>query len=445
LDSAAAAALNLVGRAEARMNHFGEARAAFEQAAGVHPGKARNSPYLAALALRYSPGGNAESIARDTDEADATSTLTAVIRGLAINAPEDCVRRLGMLGQNAGCAALDAAAFLASLGMYDKAETVLQRLGDSTDFFQNCGPYPDYFLAYCLARQEKDGDAFLDRAPGKPLTRFFPHGTDALEVLQWAVKARPGDARAQYLLGITLAGLHRIEDAVACWEKSVELDSNTGQAWRLLGLHCWKKGNNLKRAESCYRQALAALPNDQIVLRDLAEVLTALNKRPEAILLAEKFPRDVLKRYDLGLWQGRAYLDEKRYDDCITFFNEARFSNWEGVTAPRDTWVTALLERGKMRLEAGRNAEALADFQAALTYPANLGVGRRYKRTDAEICYWNGKTLQALGRAEEARTQWQEGASQLCAADPPATFITVTPAQDEHVKKCKEALEALGK
>ena len=284
------------------------------------------------------------------------------------------------------------------------------------------------------------GGRYLKRAAKQPLAKCFPHGTHALEVLQWCVKARPQDGKARYLLGLTLAGLHRTDEAVACWEQAVALDPSNGHAWRLLGLHLWKKDKDLARAEDCYRKALAALPNDQIVLRDLTEVLTALGKRPEAILLAEALPQDLLKRYDLGLWLAKAYADEQCYDDCIAFLGDARFSNWEGVTTPRDTWAGALVARGKLRLEAGQNEAALADFQTALTYPENLGVGQRYKRTDAEVCYWNGRALQALGRMDQARAMWQEGAAQITSADPPATFITVTPAQDEHVRKCREAL-----
>jgi tetratricopeptide (TPR) repeat protein len=247
------------------------------------------------------------------------------------------------------------------------------------------------------------------------------------------------------LLGLTLAGLHRTDEAVACWEKAVEYDPQNGYAWRLLGLHHWKKDKDLEKAEVCYEKAHKTLPDDQIVLRDLTEVLTALKRVPEAIKLAEAMPQDLLKRYDLGLWLAKSYLAEKRYDDCINFLTEARFSNWEGVTTPRDTWASALVERGKLRLEAGKNNEALADFQTALTYPANLGVGQRYKRTDAETCFWTGKALQSLGRKDEARKIWQEGALQISKTDPPATFIAVTPEQDEHVKKCKEALDSANK
>ena len=93
--------------------------------------------------------------------------------------------------------------------------------------------------------------------------------------------------------------------------------------------------------------------------------------------------------------------------------------------------------------ESARREAALADFQEALTYPANLGVGRKYKPTEAEACYWAGKMLHQLGRAEEARAVWTEGAGQVDKQSPVLPFITVTDAQDGHVKKCAAALELL--
>ncbi len=440
------AGLNLAGRAEARLHHYKGARADFAKALELAGDNPHNCQYLAAVALALSPRKEAKRFAEGIAPNDQTNVFDDLAAGMAAGRPEEGVGRAGMLGKHAGFAVLEATALFADLGMHGDAAKALGRVESKTDFFKNCGPYPGYCRAYYMTMAKKGRtEKCLDNAAKAALTDFFPHGTHALEVLQWATRERPKDAKAQYLLGIVLAGLHRTDEAVPCWEKATALDPNIGQAWRLLGLHHWKMDKDLAKAESCYRQALATLPNDQIVLRDLTEVLTALNRRPEAILLAEKLPADVLKRYDLGLWLAKAYADEKRYDDCIAFLGDARFSNWEGVTSPRDIWVDGLVGRGKQRLEAGKNEEALADFQTALTYPANLGVGQRYKRTDAEVCYWNGKALEALGRVKEASGMWQEGASQISSAGPPATFIEVTPVQDEHVKKCKEALAMVKK
>ncbi len=239
------------------------------------------------------------------------------------------------------------------------------------------------------------------------------------------------------------ADLAKLDDAVAHWERAVELNPALHEAWRLLGLHAWKKENDLHKAEGCYRKAIETAAGDQLLYRDLAEILTALKRRPEAVELIQGMPHERVLRYDVSGWLAQALLDEGRYSDCIDFLSEARFSNWEASSRPRDLFVQALLARGKDYYRDGNYEAALGDFERALTYPENLEVGARYEETNAETQYWLGKACLALGRAEEAKLAWQAGAQQRTSADPALPFIRITPAQNEHVEKCRTALEVM--
>ena len=78
----------------------------------------------------------------------------------------------------------------------------------------------------------------------------------------------------------------------------------------------------------------------------------------------------------------------------------------------------------------GDAAGALADFEAALTYPTNLNVGRSDKPIEAPAQYWRGQALKTLNRTEEARAAWQAGAD---GAD-------VEGWQNEYREKCRAAL-----
>ena len=160
-----------------------------------------------------------------------------------------------------------------------------------------------------------------------------------------------------------------------------------------MGFQAWKQETNLDRAERCYRKALAARPHDQIVLRDLAAVLVALDRRGEAIRLIERVENP---RHDISLWLAHSYLAAGRLDDCIGFLSSIDIKNPEGSSEPHDVWVRALMTRGKERYEAQRMKLAAADFELALTYPPNLQVGQRYQPTDAETWFWLGKTLGAI-------------------------------------------------
>ncbi len=123
-----------------------------------------------------------------------------------------------------------------------------------------------------------------------------------------------------------------------------------------------------------------------------------------------------------------------RYNDCIDLLESTPyFVNWEGQTITWDIFHKAHIERGQQRFEDAKFESALQDFQAALTYPANIGVGRSNKPQEADAQYWKGKASQALGRLDEARSAWREGAG----------GVEGSSQQNKHRELCKEALAAL--
>ncbi|HRZ81143.1 MAG TPA: DUF5107 domain-containing protein [Candidatus Hydrogenedentes bacterium] len=449
-----AAGLNLAGRAAMNLGRLDEARSLFERAAAWAPQDRANRDSL--LAVRSVLGGG-ETLAKDLAAVrrDAPlDPLPALLEPLARGEVHTLVPALRGLGGDPVFNVLDAAAFFADHGQPAAALILLRAVIKDRTLFPQDDPFVLYAAAYYRDRLGDDAppplkvvpvDDLLARAAAAPLSKNFPHGAQAFAVLEWAVTRRPDAANAPYLLGLACAGAHRLDEAVARWEAAVALDPGLAPAWRLLGLHRWKKDADLAGAEECLRKALAAAPADQVVLRDLTAVLTALQRRPEALALVEALPAGVDVRYDLALWRAGALLGEKQYDRCLDLLRTGDFTNWEGSTRPRDLYTAALTARGKLRAEEGRTDEALADFREALTYPENLGVGRKYKPTEAEARYWAGKMLHQLGRTDEARAEWTEGASQVDRQSPALPFITVTDAQDAHVKKCAAALELLGK
>jgi hypothetical protein len=69
-----------------------------------------------------------------------------------------------------------------------------------------------------------------------------------------------------------------------------------------------------------------------------------------------------------------------------------------------------------------------------LTYPENIGVGRSNQPQEAAAQHWKGKTLQSLGRPEEAKGAWREGAAGPEGSDD----------QNRHRELCREALLQAG-
>ncbi len=432
---------HLAGRAAMRLGLYDDGLHAFERARAANPldGAVRNAWLAAQLA-----GGDLRDTARLAKREiveDPTDFTLRVIAALAADEVDAFTASLASESGEVLFTGQEAACFLMDLGLHAQASTVFEALLSQV----KDEPMTRYYAAWCrsLAGDEDAAGVHLIQAETLSAEDVFPARFEALSALEYAASVRPNYANTQLLLGHVLAHFGRLEAAAACWRKAVELDAGQGVVWRLLALHAWKKDNNIEEAHRCLQQALAVRPEDQIVYRDLARILEELDRREEGIVLIEGMPRNRDVRYDVYLWLAEAYLREERWDDCIALLETARFSNWEGHTKPHDLFASALMSRGKAAFAAGRAEDALADFERALTYPENLEVGASYIVADAETRYWLGKALLALGRRDEAREAWKNGAEQRTLKDPPLPFVRISETQDAHVRQCIAALEVL--
>jgi tetratricopeptide (TPR) repeat protein len=286
-------------------------------------------------------------------------------------------------------------------------------------------PLPIYYMAYFASLQKDQtlvsakaeagagkARAYLKQAAGIYRDYIFPSRPEAIEVFKYAIEENPDDAYAHLHIGNLYCHLGRLSEAVRHWQRAVNLDPSLSVAFRNLGLYAWAVENDLSKAEKFYRNAIAARPKDQALYRDLADVLLAANKRPEAIKVLESTPFEILRRADVIIMLAQAYLGEQRYSNAIDLLESTPyFVNWEGQTITWDIFNKSHLERGKGRFENKNFEGALQDFEAALTYPENIGVGRSNSPSEAPAQYWRGKALQALGRLESARSAWKEGAA----------------------------------
>jgi tetratricopeptide (TPR) repeat protein len=300
------------------------------------------------------------------------------------------------------------------LGLVKEAETLLSAMCVQAVPGDERSPLPLYYLAYFASLQAESAQAkaYLKQAVSQNKDFVFPSRPEAVEILKYAIRTNPEDAFARLHLGNLYANLGRVDEAVRCWKQAGDLNSSLSIAFRNLGLHAWAKENDLEKAEGFYRKAIAARPSDQTLYRDLADVLMAAERRPEAIEVLESTPSEGLKRADIIIMLAQAYYDEQRYTEAIDLLESTPyFVNWEGQTVTWNIFHKAHVQRGEKRFEEKDYAGALHDFEAALTYPENIGVGRSNKPREARAQYWRGKALEALGRPEEARAAWKEGAA----------------------------------
>jgi tetratricopeptide (TPR) repeat protein len=423
---------DLVGRAAMRLGDPAGAVAALETAVRTSGDAVAFDRLLLALRAAGKKGASRELAERRVTE-NPTSLVPQAV--LALDNPQ----ALGRFARHARSFVgeddfelLEASLTFAELGLFDEAGRIVQHACVEAVPAGERSFLPLYYLAW-YAAQRGDADAagrWLAQAASVNREGVFASRPEEVEILRYAVTQNPKDAQARLQLGCLLANLGRPEEAVPEWQTAAELNPKRSIAWRNLGLAAAAK-NDLAQAEAHYRKAIAARPSDQTLYRDLAEILVAAERRPDGIRLLEKMPLERMRRADITVMLAQAYEAESRWEDCIKLLEATPyFVNWEGQDVTWRLFNRAHIERGRQRLEKGDAAGALADFEAALTYPANLNVGRSNKPEEAPAQFWRGKALAALGRSEEARAAWQTGAA---GAD-------VAGSQNEYRQKCREAL-----
>jgi len=430
-----ALAYDLAGRAHMALGETSEAVAAFRKATELNPkdSKARDHWLLALYAA-----GEMRSVFRNAEDVSDRHPTDLVPRAILALRGEKQMERFAretrdFVGED-DFEMLETCLTFAQMGLTKEAGQLLSAVcTDEIPLAQRSG-LPLYYLAYFASLRDEPATAqvYLKRAAKTIKDYVFPSRPEALDVLKYAVRENPNDAQAHLHIGNLYAHLGRVSEAADHWRKAVRLDSALSIAHRNLGLYALTIDDDAAQAEQAYRQAVKARPKDQTLYRDLAEILMVQDKRPEAIGVLESTPFEKLRRADIIIMLAQAYLDEQRYGDAIDLLESTPyFVNWEGQTVTWNLFSRSHIKRGQERFAAKDFRGALKDFEAALTYPENIGVGRSNEPQEATAQYWRGKALLALGRTEAAHTAWKRGAAGVEGSDE----------QNTHRELCRTALE----
>jgi tetratricopeptide (TPR) repeat protein len=245
----------------------------------------------------------------------------------------------------------------------------------------------------------------------------FPFQDEVIAVLRGAMAANPRDARAPYYLGNLLFDWQP-DEAMKLWEKSAALDPKFFLTWRNLAQgYSHQPGDEARaKAIACLEKTVALGDADPTHLVELDQLYEAAAAPVEKRLALLELHQEVVVRKDEGL---ASLISLKTFagrpDEAIALLESRTFSIWEGGTRfnTGEAWTDAHLVRGQQRFDAKRYREALADFEDALKFPANLRATDRGNANarQAEISYWIACTRDALGEHDQARQTWKELAS----------------------------------
>jgi Flp pilus assembly protein TadD len=112
---------------------------------------------------------------------------------------------------------------------------------------------------------------------------------EALACYERAIELAPDHARAHNNIGVIRQQWGDPQAAQAAYRKAVEADPQFGLAWFNLG-NCFRQDNRLDEAQSVYRRALALMPGDAETQINLAIVLRELRQFDDSLGLLGEIP-----------------------------------------------------------------------------------------------------------------------------------------------------------
>lgn len=291
----------------------------------------------------------------------------------------------------------------AHAGQYDEALRLLELYEKGTTEVYAMVPYYKGWIVSQYAGDARAKHYFDEGALLSP-DFVFPNRVEEVLVLQKALAVNSGDAKAHYYLGNFWYDKRQYEEAIACWERAVELDPSFATAQRNLALAYYNKRNDPDKALAALENAFAADTTDARVLMELDQLYKKLNRPHEERLrhLEQHLPL-VHKRDDLYLERVTLYNQLGRYAEAKALIAGYRFHPWEGGEGKVvGQYLVCHLELAKEAIYGGDPAGALALLEAAEDYPPNLGEGKLPGAQENDILYWKGVAYEQLGNREKA-------------------------------------------
>jgi tetratricopeptide (TPR) repeat protein len=332
------------------------------------------------------------------------------------------VARLAPSSRNDGQTALDVAFDYADCGRWAEAIELLEsHEKTSTDAVAVPNPLQrtlmaSYALAWLQAQagQFERAAATLAAARQQPADYGFPSRLQEMCVLEWAM-AQPGaDRNAGYGLGNYYFDKKRHEAAIAAWESARAADADFATVHRNLGIAYWNVRRDGEAARAAYTRALELDAGDSRLVAEFVQLCGKLGDSAESRLeFLEAHREQVADRDDATVELATLLSETDQPERALELLTTRRFHPWEGGEGKvLRQYTRARLKLGQAALGAGDAASALEQFKLADETPDDLGEKYHLLQAKADVLYWQGRALRALGREDEAVAAFQVAASE---------------------------------
>ncbi|HSC55498.1 MAG TPA: DUF5107 domain-containing protein [Phnomibacter sp.] len=315
---------------------------------------------------------------------------------------KEAMAQLEALSRNWVHNLLEYALDYAHAGLYAEARALLSK-DDYT-----LTPYYKGWFAH-QSGDKKAAKKIFTEAAKHSADFVFPNRIEEVNILQTAITINPADAKAFYYLGNFWYDKRQYDDAIQCWERSIELDDSFATAHRNLALAYFNKRKAPQQAQLLLEKAFAVDTSDARVLMELNQLHKKLNKpHEERLQLLEQHLPLVLQRDDLYLERITLYNQLGNYQQAKELIMTYQFHPWEGGEGKVvGQYLICHTELAKQAISKGRYKDALALLTEAENYPDNLGEGKLTGAPENDIHYWKGIAFEQMNKREESQRYYR--------------------------------------
>ena len=299
-------------------------------------------------------------------------------------------------------------------GMYREAVDLLD-LGISEQI--SVYPMAYYYKAWILFLSGKEAEArkAVINAENCDPALCFPHQLESVPALQLAMKMNPEGPKTPYYLGNFWYNARQYKEALACFEKSAELDSTFPTVFRNLALAYFNKFSQPEKALTSMEKAFTLDPSDARILMELNQLYKKMNKTVDLRLeILEKHKDLVDERDDLYLEKAELLILKKEYREAYEWIMSRKFHPWEGGEGKvSGAYISSLVGMARESIERKEYKKAIGLLESAKLYPENLGEGKLPGAQENRINYWLGYAYEGLNETDMATAAWLEGSTGL--------------------------------
>ncbi len=294
----------------------------------------------------------------------------------------------------------------AEAGMYAEAIEVLCRLSAESEDSKT-SPMLFYYLGwYSLhAREKEKALQFYQKGAEACPDYCFPNRLEDILVLKSVQQLNPSDSKAFYYLGNLWYDKKQFDEAVACWEKSRELDPAYPVVHRNLSLAYYNKRNSPVKAREAMEKAFSLNTKDARIFLELDQLYKKIGISPSVRLANyEKYRSLIEARDDLYVEYITLLNIDGQFERAYELMMGRRFHPWEGGEGKITTqYVHATIEMGRKLLANKKYREAIETLKRAESYPHNLGEGKLHGAQENSLNYYLGRACQEMGDEDTAK------------------------------------------